>query len=244
VSCSALLYHRITTDLVLFSSAFQGHPHVCDCRVRSFFRSVFRLSFGSDAISLLRSAEKIADYMGGCPVVRVPGRTHPVTPYYLEDVVELTRYRLDPHSDSQFVARSKRGYGARQRRSDDIPLDDDDELDTPADMSDLSSAPLSKQSRITLDCMDHHAINYDLIIVLLEQICFYNQNLIPFSSAILIFLPSLESIRRLTDTLEAHLAFGTNQFLVLPLHSTISNESQGLVFNVPRPGIRKIVIST
>lgn len=189
-------------------------------------------------------AEKIADYMGGCPVVRVPGRTHPVTPYYLEDVVELTRYRLDPHSDSQFVARSKRGYGARQRRSDDVPLDDEDELDTPADMSDLSSAPLSKQSRITLDCMDHHAINYDLIIMLLEQICFYNQNLIPFSSAILIFLPSLESIRRLTDTLEAHLAFGTNQFLVLPLHSTISNESQGLVFNVPRPGIRKIVIST
>ncbi|GAA5955052.1 hypothetical protein JCM3765_003173 [Sporobolomyces pararoseus] len=189
-------------------------------------------------------AEKIADYMGGCPVVRVPGRTHPVTPYYLEDVVELTRYRLDPHSDSPYVARSKRGYGARQRRSDDIPLDDDDELDTPADTSDITSAPISKQSRITLDCLDHHAINYDLIVLLLEQICFYRQDLLQFSSAILIFLPSLESIRRLTDTLEAHPGFGTNQFLVLPLHSTISNENQGLVFNVPRAGIRKIVIST
>ncbi|GAA6008894.1 hypothetical protein JCM11491_003823 [Sporobolomyces phaffii] len=189
-------------------------------------------------------AEKIADYMGGCPVVRVPGRTHPVTPYFLEDVVELTRYRLDPHSDSPYVARSKRGYGARQRRSDDIPLDDDDELDTPADSSEITSTPISKQSRITLDCLDHHAINYDLILLLLEQLCFYKQDLVQFSSAILIFLPSLESIRRLTDTLEAHPAFGSNQFLVLPLHSTISNESQGLVFNIPRPGVRKIVIST
>lgn len=176
--------------------------------------------------------------------MRVPGRTHPVTPFYLEDVVELTRYRLDPHSDSPYVARNKRGYGARQRRNDDIPLDDDDELDTPADTSDMTSIPISKQSRITLDCLDHHAINYDLILLLLEQLCFYKQDLVQFSSAILIFLPSLESIRRLTDTLEAHPAFGSNQFLVLPLHSTISNESQGLVFNIPRPGVRKIVIST
>lgn len=80
--------------------------------------------------------------------------------------------------------------------------------------------------------------------MLLENLCFYKTELVPFSTAILIFLPSLESIRRLTDTLEGHQAFGTNQFLILPLHSTISNENQGLVFNVPRPGIRKIVIST
>ncbi|GAA5902381.1 hypothetical protein JCM6882_000515 [Rhodosporidiobolus microsporus] len=190
-------------------------------------------------------AEKIADYMGGCPVVRVPGRTFPVTPYYLEDVVELTRYRLDPHSDSPYVARNKRSYGLKPRKGvDDIPLDDDDEDDPPSNSSEITQAPISKQSRITLDCMDHHAINYDLIVSLLENLCFYRQDLVPFSSAILIFLPSLESIRRLTDTLEAHNAFGSNQFLILPLHSTISNENQGLVFNVPRPGIRKIVIST
>ncbi|GAA5869879.1 hypothetical protein JCM1840_007661 [Sporobolomyces johnsonii] len=189
-------------------------------------------------------AEKIAAYMGGCPVVRVPGRTFPVTPYFLEDVVELTRYRLDPHSDSPYVARNKRGYGARPRRAiDDVPLDDDDELDA-ADNADVTQAPISKQSRITLDCIDQHAINYDLIVSLLENLCFYKPDLVPFSSAILVFLPSLESIRRLSDMLEAHQAFGSNQFIVLPLHSTISNESQGLVFNVPRPGVRKIVIST
>ncbi|GAA5869867.1 hypothetical protein JCM3774_000517 [Rhodotorula dairenensis] len=191
-------------------------------------------------------AEKIADYMGGCPVVRVPGRTFPVTPYFLEDVVELTRYRLDPHSDSPYVARNKRAYGGRSRRiMDDVPLDDDDDDDEPpSSTADITQLPISKQSRTTLDCMDHHAINYDLIVMLLENLCFLKPDLVQFSSAILVFMPSLESIRRLTDTLEAHHTFGTTQFVILPLHSTISNENQSLVFNVPRPGVRKIVIST
>lgn len=191
-------------------------------------------------------AEKIANYMGGCPVVRVPGRTFPVTPYFLEDVVELTRYRLDPHTDSPYVARNKRAYGGRSRRLvDDVPLDDDDDDDeSPASTADITQLPISKQSRTTLDCMDHHAINYELIVMLLENLCFHKPDLVQYSGAILIFMPSLESIRRLTDTLEAHHTFGTTQFVILPLHSTISNENQSLVFNVPRPGVRKIVIST
>ncbi|GAA5993713.1 hypothetical protein JCM10908_001342 [Rhodotorula pacifica] len=191
-------------------------------------------------------AEKIADYMGGCPVVRVPGRTFPVTPYFLEDVVELTKYRLDAHSDSPYVARNKRAYGGKSRRLvDDVPLDDDDDEDeTPASTADITQLPISKQSRTTLDYMDHHAINYELIVMLLENLCFLKPDLVQFSSAILVFMPSLESIRRLTDTLEAHHTFGSTQFVILPLHSTISNENQGLVFNVPRHGVRKIVIST
>jgi ATP-dependent RNA helicase DHX29 len=134
--------------------------------------------------------------------------------------------------------------GGRSRKADidDSPPDEDDEPDV------LSGAKLqttySKQTRTTIDCLDHHAINYDLIVILLENLCFYQPDLVGLSSAILIFLPSLESIRRLSDVLEGHQAFGSNQFLILPLHSTISNENQSLVFNVPRAGVRKIVIST
>lgn len=53
-------------------------------------------------------ADKISSYMGSCPVITVPGRTFPVTARYLEDVVELTGYRLDGNSDSPYVARSMR----------------------------------------------------------------------------------------------------------------------------------------
>lgn len=92
--------------------------------------------------------------------------------------------------------------------------------------------------------MDQHAINYELIVLLLEDLCFNKPQLIPFSAAILIFMPSLESIRRLTDLFQNHPRFGGNDFLILPLHSTISNENQGLVFDIPPSGVRKIVIST
>ncbi|SCV70876.1 BQ2448_3638 [Microbotryum intermedium] len=193
-------------------------------------------------------AEKIAAYMGDCPVITIPGRTFPVTPHFLEDVIELTQYRLTPTTDSQYVARSKRAYNGsgRPRKSadDEAPPDEDEEPDLPAGGLIKALTTLSKQSRTTLECMDQHVINYELITLLLEQLCFERPELVPFSHAILIFLPGIESIRRLTDMLEGHPRFGTNSFLILPLHSTISNENQGLVFNVPRRGIRKIVIST
>lgn len=123
-----------------------------------------------------------------------------------------------------------------------MPPDDDDDVDPLVSSS--AQVGLSKQTRTTLDCLDHNAINYELIVLLLENVCLGRAELVPFSAAILIFLPSLESIRRLSDILESHPIFGTNHFLVLPLHSTISNDNQGLVFNVPRNGVRKIVIST
>ncbi|KAK4055699.1 hypothetical protein OIV83_000245 [Microbotryomycetes sp. JL201] len=190
-------------------------------------------------------AEKISAYMGGCPVVTVPGRTFPVESYFLEDILEMTGYHLDPYSDSPYVARNKRGYGNRQQRrtiDDDVPEDDDDESDREGPIALRGS--LSRQTEITLDCMDHHAINFDLMLRLLEDLCFNKPSLVQYSAAVLVFLPSLESIRRLTDLLEAHRAFGSREFLILPLHSMLSNENQSLVFNVPRKGIRKIVIST
>lgn len=33
-------------------------------------------------------------YFGGCPVVRVPGFTHPVEDFYLENILQLTGARL------------------------------------------------------------------------------------------------------------------------------------------------------
>lgn len=39
-----------------------------------------------------------------------------------------------------------------------------------------------------------------------------------------------------------HPYFGSEAFRIFPLHSTISSESQSLVFEIPPPGVRKIVI--
>jgi ATP-dependent RNA helicase DHX29 len=100
----------------------------------------------------------------------------------------------------------------------------------------------SSETATTLNNLDERLIPYDLIIRLLEMICFEDGTYAAFSPAILIFTPGLGEIRRLNDLLTEHRLFGSDQFKIYPLHSTLSSESQGAVFDIPPPGIRKIVI--
>lgn len=63
--------------------------------------------------------------------------------------------------------------------------------------------------------------------------------------AILVFLPGWQEISELTILLESTHPFGDkNKFSVLPLHSGIPSKAQRLVFQRPRQGVRKIVLST
>lgn len=58
-------------------------------------------------------------------------------------------------------------------------------------------------------------------------------------------MPGMGEIRRLNDLLVEHKQFGSeNDFTIYPLHSTVSSEGQGAVFDIPPPGVRKIVIGT
>jgi ATP-dependent RNA helicase DHX29 len=184
-------------------------------------------------------ADKIASYMGGCPVIQVPGRTFPVTPYFLEDAVEISQYRLDQDSDSPYVDRIQRK--ARYAASDEVADLEDAEGEN---VRSVYASGYSKQTVSTLQAMNESVINFDLLVQLLETICFSNQKLQAFSSAILVFLPSLDTIRKLVDLLESHPAFGSNDFRIFPLHSSISNEQQARVFEIPPRGVRKIVVST
>ena len=45
----------------------------------------------------------------GAPVVKIPGRAHPVTPFFLEDVLERTGYMVDPKGD--FAVKGSKGGG-------------------------------------------------------------------------------------------------------------------------------------
>lgn len=101
-------------------------------------------------------------------------------------------------------------------------------------------SPLTER---TVELLDERAIPYDLIIRILEHLCFKKQSLFSFSSAILIFMPGLAEIRRMSDLLSDHPSFGQESlFRVYPLHSTLSSENQNAVFDVPPAGMRKIVV--
>jgi ATP-dependent RNA helicase DHX29 len=101
----------------------------------------------------------------------------------------------------------------------------------------------SAKTTTTINLFDERLVPYDLIVRLLERICFEDTDYSSYSSAILIFMPGMGEIRRLNDMLTEHPSFrDDNSFKIYPLHSTLSSENQGAVFDIPPPNVRKIVI--
>jgi ATP-dependent RNA helicase DHX29 len=172
-------------------------------------------------------AARFSRYLNDAPILTVPGRTFPVQTRYLEDAIELTHYD---------------GASGTPRNATTSDNDDDDEI-----TSDKSGIPsklpgYSSATRNALSNYNEYAIDYDLIVRLIETVA-YEPQLSRFSSAVLVFLPGIAEIRQLNDMLTGHPSFSTNWF-VYPLHSTISSEDQQAAFLIPPPGVRKIVLAT
>lgn len=180
-------------------------------------------------------ADRFSQYLGGAPVLNVPGRTFPVQVQFLEDAVELTGFTVDGRGPAEQV----------------VTLDDDaeDEPETTITADSASKAELlktlkkySSRTRQTMAQLDEYQIPYDLIVQLLGRIA-TDEAYRPFSAAILVFLPGMAEIRTLHEQLLAERTFATG-WQVYPLHSSIASEEQEAAFVVPPPGQRKIVLAT
>ena len=122
-----------------------------------------------------------------------------------------------------------------------VNLSDHDEETTSSSVK-LSETRYSPRTASTINLLDERVIPYDLIMQLLEHVCFQGAYT-KYSAAILVFLPGIGEIRRLNDLLTEHTSFGSSHdFIIYPLHSSISSENQSAVFEVPPYGIRKIVL--
>ncbi|KAI5776100.1 P-loop containing nucleoside triphosphate hydrolase protein [Geopyxis carbonaria] len=188
------------------------------------------------------NAEAFSDYLGGAPILRVPGRTFPVQEFYLEDAVETTKYTAEDEKRNS----KKRGNNWE---------DNDAEIDESASGNIAGNLQAYRpETRATLNKMDQYQIPYELIVQLLEKIA-TSPEFVDYSRAILIFLPGLGEIRRLNDMILGHPFFGSHGryvsggvggggWLVHMLHSTIASEDQEQAFLIPPEGMRKIVLST
>jgi ATP-dependent RNA helicase DHX29 len=178
-------------------------------------------------MSATLEAQRFSNYLGGVPVLNIPGRTFPVEMKYLEDAVEMTNYRLS-EDDHHTV------------------LDDDmDDPPTDADTTGGLQASLdgySRQTKETILNIDEYKLDYELIKRLLLKIATAPE-MDHYSKAILIFMPGLAEIRRLNDEILSEPTFQRN-WIVHALHSSIASEDQEKAFNVPPEGTRKIVIAT
>jgi ATP-dependent RNA helicase DHX29 len=193
-------------------------------------------------MSATLDADKISAFFGGCPTLSVPGRTFPVTVNHLEDAVELTGYHIDESSPyavrSRFVKSSAKQLEFNENGADS----DGSDSETEQNPAKLSSTKYSASTVSTVNLLDSRQIPYDLIVRVLETVCIERPEYQPFSAAILVFMPGLAEIRKLNELLQAHGHFGSADYVIFPLHSTISSEGQGQVFDIPPRGVRKIVI--
>lgn len=212
-------------------------------------------------------AEKFANYFGGCKVLHVPGRTFPVDVCFLEDAIERTNWFIS--EDSPYAKRCKCYTFIKKRNNERNPLsfvvydkpdknrnrteweeatvapeeDEDEKTLRDEDGTAATIKSYSAGTEATIKLLDLRIIPYELIIRLLEHLCFEDKALRTYSIATLVFMPGLAEIRRLSDLLSQHPSFGDEyHFRIYPLHSTVSSDDQSAAFEVLPAGMRKIVI--
>lgn len=177
------------------------------------------------------NAVKFSNYFSQATVLNVPGRTFAVETRYLEDAVEAIQFDGQEISGKVFQAEE---------------FDDDEEvLVDSAKRNALNLDDLvgySAKTRSVLANLNEHRISYDLILQLLKTIATVDAYA-SYSKAILVFLPGIAEIRRLSDMLTGDYSFSQGWY-IYPLHSTIATEEQERAFLLPPAGIRKIVLAT
>ena len=92
----------------------------------------------------------------------------------------------------------------------------------------------------SLAIADESIINYELIAELLEHIA-QTEN----DGAILVFMPGMMEITKTIEEMQKKDFFqDPSRSIIYPLHSSLSTAEQTAVFQVPKNGIRKVVVAT
>ena len=173
-------------------------------------------------MSATLNSDAFSSYFGNCPVVKIPGRTHPVTEFRLEDILEMTGHQVEEGSDYALPTNDSRPPKISKSA-----------------LRKLYYPKYSKETIHSLSIVDEEAINYPLLADLLEHI-----TLTKDEGAILVFLPGMMEITKAIEEMYKKEIFQTSQVAIYPLHSSLSTADQKAIFEVPPDGVRKIVVST
>lgn len=204
-------------------------------------------------MSATLNASLFSNYFRGAPVLDIPGRTFPVEQLFLEDILEKTGYVIEP--DSQYCRRLNKNdekqlideleYADVQASNAEPPKTIRDENLSIADVYGRYRG-FSRAVCKSLFLMDPMKINPELIEAVLRYIVDVDVSKWPNEGSILIFLPGFAEIQLVHDALNDSSVFSprAGKFIIVPLHSTLTNEEQALVFQNAPQGKRKIVLST
>ncbi|XP_015438382.1 PREDICTED: putative ATP-dependent RNA helicase DHX57 [Dufourea novaeangliae] len=202
-------------------------------------------------MSATLKAEAFSSYFREAPILCIPGKTFPVEQIFLEDVFEWTNYVLE--ENSKYTRKIK---GDWEQLQIDLETAEVEGASAAAVKESIQDENLtltqivnryrcySRQAHKNLYVMDYEKINFELIEEIVEWICFGLHDY-PKTGSILVFLPGFAEIITLKNQLNdnKNLSPKTGKFIIVPLHSSLSNEEQNLVFK-KTGDVRKIVLST
>ncbi|CAA6665449.1 unnamed protein product [Spirodela intermedia] len=178
-------------------------------------------------MSATLNAELFSSYFGRAPVIHIPGFTYPVRTRFLEDVLEMTGYRLTSYNQIDDYGHEKSWKMQKQalrKRKSQIASSVEDALEG-ADFRGYSL-----RTRESLSCWNPDTIGFNLIE---DVLCYICQKERP--GAVLVFMTGWDDINALKDQLQAH-----------PLLEILTGfyYLHRLIFDRPQDGVRKIVLAT
>lgn len=189
-------------------------------------------------MSATLNAELFSNYFGGAPTIHIPGFTHPVKAHFLEDVLEITGYKLTSFNQIDDYGQDKlwktqKQLAPRKRKNQITALVEDA-------LNKSSFENYSSRARDSLSCWTPDCMGFNLIEAVLCHICRKER-----AGAVLVFMTGWEDISSLRDQLKAHPLLGDpNRVLVLTCHGSMATSEQRLIFERAPPNIRKIVLAT
>ncbi|KAL8150586.1 hypothetical protein V2J09_020394 [Rumex salicifolius] len=188
-------------------------------------------------MSATMNAELFSSYFGGAPTLHIPGFTYPVRAHFLENILEMTGYRLTSYNQIDDYGQEKIWKMQKQtmrKRKTQIASTVEDTLEA------ANFEGYNHRTRESLLCWNPDSIGFNLIEHVLCHIC---KNGRP--GAVLVFMTGWDDIKCLKDQLQAHPFLGDpSQVLLLACHGSMASIEQKLIFDNPPNGVRKIVLAT
>ncbi|GMH41213.1 hypothetical protein BSKO_09123 [Bryopsis sp. KO-2023] len=197
----------------------------------------------------------LAPVVGSVPILHIPGFTHPVREFLVEEALEMTGFEMPKPAFGGGGGQKPPNKGGGGQKSKQLEESSDEEVV-------MHSA--GKQSKRLLAAMEQMEIGYDMIEAVVAHIVeeesrngpacllegwpeFENHKAgskLTANGAILIFMPGAMEINRMARLLSESPKINSASVRILPLHASLPAAEQKRVFDTMPKGVRKIVIST
>ena len=198
-------------------------------------------------MSATMDADKFLTYYGkNTPQMHIPGFTHPVSDFSLEDVLGLTGYvpRLKGNGNKKGKYEKSKSFSpwgdSERSEEENDGLNEGNEASLEKDKQVKSTTVTEEAVPIQdlLKRMRENEIDYDLIAILIRYLVQNKSD----EGSILVFLPGSPEIAKASDIIRKV----TKGMLIelLALHGGLQPNEQNLVFRKAAAGFTKVILST